>query len=127
MNFLKNKIAIGVIIIIAGIMLIFFCKQLVIRNGFSSERWKDIEPTERYKMVKDLENSIDLIGLTNTEIEDLLGERSMRYDPDGDLENDNYYWGYTIRYDNFEGEEELLVKFEENKVTKVEKEYLSYL
>ena len=57
----------------------------------------------------------------------MLGERSMRYDPDGDLENDNYYWGYTIRYDNFEGEEELLVKFEENKVTKVEKEYLSYL
>jgi hypothetical protein len=78
-------------------------------------------------MVSDLETTYELIGMSDEEIKDLLGDYDYGYDPDNNPDNDNYYWGYTIRYDDFEGDEEYLLQFKEDKVISVEKVYLSYL
>ena len=94
---------------------------------FTTEKWQTIAVDDRYLMLDDLQNKYDLIGMTYEEIITLLGEQSVTYDPDNNRDNGNYYLGYDIRYDSFEGEEVLLIKFKDNKVIAVEKEYLSNL
>ena len=94
---------------------------------FDSEKWKAREKTERYTMYDDLVNNYNLIGKNSVEIEQLLGEKCMEYDPNNDFSDNNYYWAYTIRKDNFEGDEVVLIHFENDSVTEVEKEYLEYL
>ena len=93
---------------------------------FSTDKWKE-GFTDRYLMLEDLESNYDLIGMNDKKVEELLGVFSLKYDPDGDPKNNNYYWGYTIRYDDYEGYEVLLLQFKEDTVINVDKEYLSYL
>jgi hypothetical protein len=94
---------------------------------FDSNEWKNMKGEYRYTMYDDLVNNHTLIGMDCSAIEQLLGEMSVGYDPDGDASNKNYYWGYTIRYDDFEGYEVLLIHFENNTVTELKKVYLEYL
>ena len=94
---------------------------------FDSEKWKAMEKTERYTMYDDLVNNYNLIGKNSVEIEQLLGEKCMEYYPNNEFIDNNYYWAYTIRKDNFEGDEVVLIHFENDSVIEVEKEYLEYL
>ena len=94
---------------------------------FNSDEWKKMEKIERYRMVDDLISQSSLIGKSNTEVVELLGPDSGKYDSDKDWNDENYYLKYTIRYDDMEGYEVLLVQFRDNKVVNVEKEYLEYL
>ena len=124
----QNKRIISSVVLITVALTLCSCEKK--ENGdipFSSEEWKTSNHTERYHMVSDLETTYELIGMSNSEIKDLLGDYDYGYDPDNNPDNDNYYWGYTIRYDDFEGDEEYLLQFKEDKVICVEKVYLSYL
>ena len=93
---------------------------------FDRDLWESEKKTERYRMYDDMKNNV-LIGKNNSEIESLLGEKEYGYDPDGDSDNSNYYWCYTIDEDFFEGDEMLLVEFKNDVVVDVDKVYLSYL
>ena len=73
------------------------------------------------------ENYYATIGKTYDEIIDLLGDSGGIYDPDGKPDNKNYYLHYTIRYDDWNGYEVILLHFKDDALTKVEKEQLAYL
>lgn len=134
MIFQKKIKTYTVCIIIAWILVVLFILSIfnskdnqAYQIPFDSNEWKVMEKTERYKMYDDLVNNYNLIGKSYSEIEMLLGTKCMEYDPNNDSSDNNYYWAYTIRNDNFEGDEVILIHFENNLVTEVEKEYLEYL
>ena len=116
------------IVIVVSIFAFFHSKaDSTAQIPFDSNKWKTMEKIERYTMYDDLVNNYNIIGMNCSEVEQLLGEKSISYDPNEDASDNDYYWGYTIRRDNFEGDEVLLIHFENNTVSEVEKEYLEYL
>ena len=130
----KNIKIYTVCIIIAWVAVIVFILSIFNSKDvpkaqvpFDSEKWKVMEKTDRYTMYDDLVNNYNLIGKNCAEIEQLLGEKCMEYDPNNDFSDNNYYWAYTIRNDSFEGDEVILIHFGNDSVTEVEKEYLEYL
>ena len=95
---------------------------------FSSDEWINGEWKERYRMLEDLENNYELIGMSRDEIEELLGEYSVRSEDVGsDYNVVEYYLGFSIREDYWEGIEVLLIGFRNDIVVKYEYEYLSWL
>ena len=95
---------------------------------FSSYEWINGEWKERYRMLEDLENNYDLVGMSRDEIEELLGEYSVRSEDVGsDYNVVEYYLGFSIREDYWEGIEVLLIGFRDDIVVKYEYEYLSWL
>ena len=95
---------------------------------FSSYEWINGEWKERYRMLEDLENNYDLVGMSRDEIEELLGEYSVRSEDVGsDYNVVEYYLGFSIREDYWEGIEVLLIGFKDDIVVKYEYEYLSWL
>ena len=95
---------------------------------FSSDEWINGEWKERYRMLEDLENNYDLVGMSRDEIEELLGEYSVRSEDVGsDYNVVEYYLGFSIREDYWEGIEVLLIGFRDDIVVKYEYEYLSWL
>ena len=126
----RVKIKVILILIITFIWVVFIyiaCKQARNERIFTTEKWIEAPTTKRYLMIDDLEENYELIGMSNAEIEELLGGCCVVYDPNRETNDSDYYWGYTIREDFWEGDEVLLIHFKDNKVVKVEKEYLSYL
>ncbi len=103
------------------------CKKIESQISFNSDEWKKMEKTERYRMVDDLVNNSYLIGKSDIEVEELLGQDSGKYDSDSEWNDENYYLKYTIRYDDMEGYEVLLVQFRNSTVVNVETVYLEYL
>ncbi|SCY29667.1 hypothetical protein SAMN05660668_02099 [Pseudobutyrivibrio sp. AR14] len=122
----QNKRIINGILLMALVVSLCSCGKKEEQIPFSTDKWKE-GFTDRYLMLEDLESNYDLIGMNDKKVEELLGVFSLKYDPDGDPNNNNYYWGYTIRYDDYEGYEVLLLQFKEDTVINVDKEYLSYL
>jgi len=121
-------IIVVLIVIVISILFVFNPKtEHKAQIPFDSNKWKTIEKIERYTMYDDLVNNCNIIGMNCSEVEQLLGEKSISYDPNEDASDNDYYWGYTIRRDSFEGDEVLLIHFENNIVSEVEKEYLEYL
>ena len=96
--------------------------------SFSSDEWINGEWKERYRMLEDLENNYDLVGMSRDEIEELLGEYSVRSEDVGsDYNVVEYYLGFSIREDYWEGTEVILIGFKDDIVVKYEYEYLSWL
>jgi len=125
-------IIISLLILFSGVRLCFFLHGLnsakhPVQVPFDSTEWKTMDETERYKMYDDLVKNYATIGKTYDEIIDLLGDSGGIYDPDGKPDNKNYYLHYTIRYDDWNGYEVILLHFKDDALIKVEKELLAYL
>ncbi|MBE5911829.1 hypothetical protein [Pseudobutyrivibrio sp.] len=128
MNFqIRKTIYWGFVICVLVTILLGCGNNESVQQEFSVEKWQKASNEDRYLMIEDLQEKYELLGMTDDQIKELLGEQSLTYDPDKDGDNGNYYLGYDIRYDEFEGDEVLLIKFEDYKVIAVEKEYLSNL
>jgi hypothetical protein len=59
-------------------------------NAFSSQKWKESAPKDRFVMVKDLLSSNALVGKGASEVEEMLGSPSYK-SPRND------YWLYIVR------------------------------
>lgn len=95
---------------------------------FSSDEWINGEWKERYRMLEDLENNYELIGMSREEIDEMLGEYAIRCNASViDDEDGDYELGFEVREDYWEGIEVLLISFKDNIVVKYEYEYLSWL
>ena len=95
---------------------------------FSSDEWINGEWKERYRMLEDLENNYELIGMSREEIDEMLGAYLIRCDAfvsdNGEVD---YHLGFDVRDDYWEGIEVLLIGFKDDTVVKYEYEYLSWL
>ena len=95
---------------------------------FSSDEWINGEWKERYRMLEDLENNYELIGMSREEIDEMLGEYSIRCDAFvSDYGEVDYHLGFDVREDYWEGAEVILIGFKDEIVVKYEYEYLSWL
>lgn len=79
-------------------------------------------------MLDDLTANYNLIGMHTDEVKTLLGDYDVGH---GAFLSDagavDYYWGYVIRFDDWEGREVLLIGFKDDIVVKYELAYLSEL
>ena len=95
---------------------------------FSSDEWINGEWKERSRMLDDLENNYELIGMSREEIDEMLGAYLIRCDAfvsdNGEVD---YHLGFDVRDDYWEGIEVLLIGFKDDTVVKYEYEYLSRL
>ena len=57
---------------------------------FSASEWRQVPPTYRFRITKDLVRSRQLIGKSASEVETLLGLPSYRHP-------ENAYWLYTVQ------------------------------
>ena len=95
---------------------------------FSSDEWINGVWKERYRMLEDLENNYELIGMSREEIDEMLGAYLIRCNASvSDNEDGDYQLGFDVREDYWEGIEVLLIWFEDNIAVKYEYEYLSWL
>ena len=95
---------------------------------FSSDEWINGEWKERYRMLEDLENNYELIGMSRDEIDEMLGVYSIRCAAVGsDYGEVDYHLGFDVREDYWEGTEVILIGFKDDIVVKYEYEYLSWL
>lgn len=125
--FLKVFGLFPVFLVMVSCILVTGCSKQKSQIPFESEKWISSEFTERYRMVDDLEENFNIIGMSLDEVKDVLGAPDLNYDPDGDNTNSNFYVGYGIRNDEINGEEILLLKFEDSKMESFEKAYLGDL
>lgn len=123
----RNKLVARIVGLSLGLLLFLIACSSEDKVVFSTESWNSCEQTKRYEMVDDLLESYELVNMNDVEIKSLLGEWDGRYDPDRDASNDDYYWEYFIRYDDWEGYEVLLIHFQNDIAVSVEKEFLSNL
>lgn len=134
----KNKkksiyICIGVAILLFICILfifigIFFGARKKPSLPFSTEQWINGDDTERYRMLDDLTANYNLIGMRTDEIKTLLGDYDVGHGAFlSDAGTADYYWGYVIRFDDWEGREVLLISFKDDIVVKYELAYLSEL
>ena len=95
---------------------------------FSSDEWINGDFKERSRMLDDLENNYELIGMSREEIDEMLGAYLIRCDAfvsdNGEVD---YHLGFDVRDDYWEGIEVLLIGFKDDTVVKYEYEYLSWL
>lgn len=118
-------ICLSIVLLIIGI---FFRTQQKNPLSFSTKKWINEDATERYRMLDDLISNYNLIGMHSDEVKILLGNYSIRHKAfTSDAGSVDYYWGYIIRYDNWEGKEVLLIGFKDDIVVKYELVYLSEL
>lgn len=107
---------------------IFFGARQKQALSFSTEQWINGDDTERYRMLDDLTANYNLIGMHTDEVKTLLGAYDVGH---GAFLSDagavDYYWGYVIRFDDWEGREVLLIGFKDDIVVKYELAYLSEL
>jgi len=130
----KNKkkkrmvISFGIVaIVLLGIVLCFVMSRNM-QTQFSTQEWTTVREKTRYRMLDDLLASYHLEGMTTNEIEDLLGEESVRHEAwASEAGSVDFHWGYDIRYDKWNGWELLLIGFKDNVVVKYELVYLSDL
>ncbi len=111
-----------IIILLSGAGLLFFflamlwCKD---QRTFSSERWKN-EPNRREQMVRNLLNEYDLLGMSEYDVIELLGEEDRQQ---SSFKGDQNYYPpestlvYFIGKDLMEGRW-LVVSFENGLVEK---------
>lgn len=125
---MKRRIIIVVLIIGIVILFLFSLKKDNPITEFSSESWQAVEREQRYHMLDDLYTEVELIGMTVDEVEQLLGEYSIRCEAYwSDAGKCDYHWGYWVRNDSWEGIEYLLISFKDDIVVSYELEYGSEL
>jgi len=74
---LKNYIALGVLAVLFAAVLAWFCSYKY-WHSFSQEKWSAY-PERRAKMTSDLLGNYELIGMTEAEIVNLLGQNNNDY------------------------------------------------
>lgn len=123
----KNIIALLAICILIILAVYRYEKNLIITE-FSAENWRSVDSDQRYHMLEDLYAKVELIGMSSEEIEKLLGEYEFSHEAYWSDEGKcDYHWGYTVRYDSWEGDEYLLISFKDDIVVGYELEYGSEL
>lgn len=116
------------IICISIILLLYSCKKDEPITEFSAENWRSVEWEQRYHMLEDLYAEVELVGMTSDEVEQLLGQYGIRCEAYwSDMGKCDYHWGYSVRYDSWEGYEYLLINFKDDIVVSYELEYGSDL
>ena len=124
---LQNKRAIFVMCTII-ILLLCGCGKNTPITEFSSDNWMSVEMEQRYHMLEDLYVSVELVGMSSDEVEELLGKYSISHEAYlSDERKYDYHWGYVVRYDSWEGYEYLLINFKDDIVVDYELEYGSEL
>ena len=124
----RRNIIAAMIVFVVIILLLFCCKKEEPITEFSTENWKSVERKQRYHMLDDLNAEVELVGMTVDEVEQLLGECSIRCEAYwSDMGKCDYHWGYWVRYDSWYGDEYLLINFKDDKVVGYELEYGSEL
>lgn len=120
----RQNIIVALIICIVIFLLYFNCKKEEPITEFSVENWQSVEADQRYHMLNDLYTDVDLIGMTSDEVKELLGEYCIRCEAYwSDAGKCNYHWGYSVRYDSWNGDEYLLISFKDDIVVSFELEY----
>lgn len=123
----QNIIALLTICILIILAVYRYEKSLII-TAFSAENWMSVDSAKRYHMLEDLYAKEDLIGMSSSEVEDLLGMYDTRCEAYWSDEGKcDYHWGYTVRHDSWEGDEYLLISFKDDIVVSYELEYGSEL
>ena len=124
---LQNKRAFFVMCTII-ILLLCGCGNNTPITEFSSDNWMSVEMEQRYHMLEDLYVSVELVGMSSDEVEELLGKYSISHEAYlSDERKYDYHWGYVVRYDSWEGYEYLLINFKDDIVVDYELEYGSEL
>lgn len=122
-----SKIA-PLVICVTGILLLYGCGKNNPLTEFSADNWRSVEPEQRYYMLEDLYTKVELVGMSADQVEELLGKYSICHEAYlSDEGKYDYHWGYTVRYDSWEGYEYLLINFKEDIVVDYELEYGSEL
>ena len=129
----KRKVYILLIVILLIAILSIFINSYQKKESqkpipFSSDEWINGDFKERSRMLDDLENNYELIGMSREEIDEMLGAYLIRCDAfvsdNGEVD---YHLGFDVRDDYWEGIEVLLIGFKDDTVVKYEYEYLSRL
>lgn len=116
------------IVFVVIIFGLYSCKEDEPITEFSTENWQSVERKQRYHMLEDLHAEVELVGMTADEVEQLLGECSIRCEAYwSDMGKCDYHWGYSVRYDSWYGDEYLLINFKDDIVVSYELEYASDL
>lgn len=126
----KRAIIISVIAVMIILLFIvpFIKKQSTKPISFSSEKWISGNWKERYRMLEDIEQNYELIGMSADEIEEFLGIYSIRCEPYiGEEGIVDYHLGFEVREDYWEGIEVLLISFKNDIVVNYNYAYLSEL
>lgn len=124
----RRKIIAALIVFVVMILLLFCCKKEEPITEFSTENWKSVERKQRYHMLDDLHAEVELVGMTADEVEQLLGECSIRCEAYwSDMGKYDYHWGYWVRNDSWDGIEYLFISFKDDIVVSYELEYGSEL
>ena len=81
-----------------AVILIAVCYLVLssVDSGFTKERWLNY-PDARYKMIDDIERNNLLIGKTQKEVQELLGEPENEWERDFEDGYYNYYKYYIGR------------------------------
>ncbi len=125
---MKRRNRIATLIMCVAAIILCGCGKNTPTTEFSSDNWLSIEPKQRYHMLEDLYIEVELVGMSSDEVEELLGTYSISHGPYlSDEGRYDYHWGYTIRYDQWEGYEYLLINFKDDIVVDYELEYGSEL
>ena len=110
----KSKIIISIIILssLASAILIFVIFNYS-QTHFTVDKWNNTHVHERYKLVKSFTNDYDLVNMTSSEVEDLLGVPDRIWNRES--EDEFSYW-YLIKKDNYKGLQWLDISFADDKV-----------
>lgn len=123
----QNKVAL-LVMCTTTILLLYGCGKNNPITEFSADNWMSVEMEQRYHMLEDLYVSVELVGMSSDEVEELLGKYSISHEAYlSDEGKYDYHWGYTVRYDWWEGYEYLLINFKDDTVVGYELEYGSEL
>lgn len=82
-----------VVVIISMVAIIFFAVMLFYnyQHTFSSEKWKS-EPEKREFIVQDLLKKYELIGMSENEVIELLGDEDEKGSQQSSFKGDNTYY-----------------------------------
>lgn len=112
---MNQKKRIGTIVLLFITTIFYGCKQNNPITEFSTENWYEVEWKQRYHMLDDLFEEVDLVGMSATQIEQLLGKCSVRHEAYWSDEGTvDYHWGYVVRYDWWYGDEYLFIGFKDD-------------
>lgn len=125
----RSRKRLALIVICTTITLLLYgCGTNNPSTEFSADNWLSVEQDQRYHMLEDLHAKVELVGMSSDEVEELLGKYSISHGAYlSDEGRYDYHWGYVVRYDQWEGDEYLLIHFKDDVVVDYELEYGSEL
>jgi hypothetical protein len=115
----RTLLAFAVLLVGAGLLVVYLLNDDIRRwphDPFRAEVWRATPPNERYKQVRDLLDRSILAGITEGQVEELLGQPTYK-------SPDSAYFLYMVRErgagePGFEATKLLQVDFANHKVVK---------